>query len=264
MSRMSVLNPVRAIRTAAATALFAAAVLAVAALAFPRGVSAEASNQAVLALPAPSLSAQAHADGVMLRWKFDASSAPDGWRLSGFYFTVTIDLPGGALGGPLWFSPTLDATARSYKDPLTKTTVAQRMPGAKINFEIRALFRRNSDNAEQVGRSSPKLVFRAPALPGPNNFKIVDHPSIPTLPGQSAQLLTWSHPHPAWDSSTGFDKVSFYIIYKGSKEIYRSTGPITGYPVLASYKCPRGYQIRVVYGLFFSDLHSPAEGRKHC
>lgn len=219
---------------------------------------------AMLALPPPSLSTEAHADGVLLRWTYNVT-APAGWALSGFYTAGKIDAsvsPAAPAVG-LWSSPNLPATARSYKDPLTKTKMIHRMPGHKIKFEVTPLFRRLSDNAVQVGRSSAFVVFVAPALPSPNNFRISFREGPTSLFWDPPQQLTWSHPHLAWNSSTGFDKVSGYVLYRYGREVERFGPTVTSYHFVAP-RCDHSFQMRAAYGLFVSHIVSPAEGRKNC
>ncbi len=227
--------------------------------------------------PAPTLTAVAHSDGVQLTWQFDEeASTPPGWKLAGFQLTRWKETKAGNLlrGSRVWFNaPYPSPTDRSLKDPLTGTTMEERLPGGKFFYAINAFYDRLVDDAQQVGKRT-KLVFTAPKLPNARNFTISDasqnyRPPLHTL------VASWSDPHVNWDATAGFDNVSSYTVYQHGNEIRheRSIGSYVGYPTNdGSYsfdfnvqlRCSFGFQIRAHYGLFYSDLAGYKNNRSGC
>ena len=206
----------------------------------------------------PVLSSKAHADGVNLTWT--RPIAAPGWRLAGYSIWRWIE---GTQGTWTWVGQRLPANARSIKDPLTGSTEAQRMPGAKFKYEMYAIFERLADGERQAGKNSKTRVFTAPALPKPRNFAM-RLPNDAPPEGSTKVWLTWNRPHLTWDASTGFTSVDRYHIYKDGT-LWRSvSGGIIGYIQSTGEKCADGFQIQTQIGLFYSKLVDAIEMRKDC
>ncbi len=206
----------------------------------------------------PVLSSQAHADGVRLTWTRPLN--PPGWELAGFSIWRWIE---GTQGTWTWVGQRLPATARSIKDPLTGTTEAQRMPGAKFKYEMYAIFDRLADGERQAGKNSKTNVFTAPALPKPRNFSMRFSNDTPAE-GPWKLWLTWNRPHLTWNASTGFTSVDRYHIYKDGTLWKSVSGGIIGYISSPGEKCVDGFQIQTQIGLFYSKLADAIETRKDC
>ena len=205
-----------------------------------------------------SLSSEAHADGVKLTWKRPLS--PAGWELAGFSIWRWIE---GTQGTWTWVGQRLPATARSIKDPLTGTTEAQRMPGAKFKYEMYAIFERLADGKRQAGKNSETSVFTSPALPKPRNFAMRFSNDTPQE-GPWRLWLTWNAPHLTWNASTGFTSVDRYHIYKDGTLWKSVSGGIIGFISSPGEKCVDGFQIQAQIGLFYSKLVDAIETRKDC
>ncbi len=205
-----------------------------------------------------NLSSQAHADGVKLAWTRPLS--PAGWELAGFSIWRWIE---GTQGTWTWVGQRLPATARSIKDPLTGTTEAQRMPGAKFKYEMYAIFVRLADGERQAGKNSKTSVFTSPALPKPRNFAI-RYGNTGAPEGKWNMWLTWSAPHLTWDASTGFTSVNRYHIYKDGTLWKSVSGGVIGYQWRSGQMCQDGFQIQTQIGLFYSKLADASEMREGC
>ena len=205
-----------------------------------------------------NLSSEAHADGVKLTWTRPLS--PAGWELAGFSIWRWIE---GTQGTWTWVGQRLPATARSIKDPLTGSTEAQRMPGAKFKYEMYAIFERLADGERQAGKNSKTSVFTSPALPKPRNFAI-RYGNTGAPEGKWNMWLTWSAPHLTWDASTGFTSVNRYHIYKDGTLWKSVSGGVIGYQWRSGQMCQDGFQIQTQIGLFYSKLADASEMREGC
>ena len=209
----------------------------------------------------PKLSSEAHADGVNLSWTFDEATTPTGWKLGGFSIRRSIE---GVRGSLTYVASRLPTTDRSFKDPLSGTSEAQRMPGEKFSYQMNAFFHRIADGAEQVGGSSTKHVFKAPALPKPRNFKIGYKLGSITPAGTWIMQLTWGHPHLTWDASTGFTSVTTYHVYQHGNPRWTFQGGTTSHNWRSGTWCEGGFQIRAQIGLFYSKLANSGDSRHNC
>ncbi len=210
----------------------------------------------------PQLSSVAHADGVDLSWTFnEATMTPRGWNLAGFSIWRWIE---GTQGSWSWVGQRLPATDRSIKDPLTGTSEAERLPGAKFKYEMYAIFTRVADGERQAGKNSKTSVFTAPALPTPRNFKIEYRLGGITPAGTWVMQLTWGHPHLSWDASTGFTSVSTYHVYQHGNPRWTFRGETTSHYWRSGTWCEGGFQIRAQIGLFYSNLANSGDTRHNC
>ena len=211
----------------------------------------------------------AHADGVKLSWKFyEARMTPNGWKLAGFSIWRWIE---GTQGSWTWVGQRLPATDRSIKDPLTGTSEAERLPGAKFKYEMYAIFDRLADGERQVGKNSKTSVFTAPTMPKPLNFRIGYQPGDPLSTVISRYLrLSWERPHLSWDASTGFTGVDRYHFYRGpngyedGNHWLTITGQYTSTTWETLIYCQGPFQLLAQYGLFYSELVNSRETRPDC
>ncbi len=218
---------------------------------------------------APSLSLGARADGVLMAWAYNPQKlTPPGWKLAFFRgsrhekdkhgFTVS--------GSRVWFDK-VARTDRTFIDPLTGLSEEKRYPGNKYHYEVYAVYHRRSDGGEQVGKKA-RVVFTTPSMPNAKNFALYDGTGVWTT-GQYPLVLKWTLPNLSWSASTGFDKVTEFIIthegYTGSDttEVVRPSGSATSYSWTQYGTCYRGYKIRARYGLFFSKLANYADRTVH-
>ncbi len=264
MTRIASLNAGRP-RSLVALLFGAAAALAIVTLIAAGQASAQQAatpDEVATDYDAPTLSATAHSNGVHLSWTFDEStSTPPGWSLFGFKIERTISGTLTTVGGLL-------ASNRNYSDPLTGVPEEQRFPGQKYSYTINALYERDSDNETQEGKASQTLEFTAPDLPNVLNPQNTFWPY--TRYGQNFVVnnFTWSLPHLAWSSSTGFDEIEKIIINSKSHSVLVS-GTSTWTQISSTEEetagqCAFTFTIRARYGLFFSALATVDGGGTMC
>ncbi len=150
----------------------------------------------------PGFSSEAQEDGVKLTWTYDASTrTPRGWNVSHFEIYR-------------WFPKKPEDVVVAYKssDPAARSTVdtsvkdftlAQRLPGFKWKYGIRAYFDRLGVNTNQWSKITT-LTFTTPTLPNVKNL-VVNH-----VQGYEDRV-SWDPPDLSWHS--GFSGVSEYRIY---------------------------------------------------
>ncbi len=199
-----------------------------------------------------------HATHVLVEWEFDAENdTPPGWKLIGFaagrYLSsnihdVTMFLP--------LEKRNQNPKQRRVKDYMTGVPEKQRSPGFEWNYGVLAYFERLASGTYGTRKqgNAVVVVFTAPKLPNVRNFAM----SSVAL-GAVDDHLTWDHPNPAWDSSTGLDTVTGYTLNRIGDPVYLAAN-ITRYRY--AYHCINyHWEIRSQYGLFFSGWLRPADYR---
>lgn len=210
----------------------------------------------------PTVSATIHAQGPKLTWQYDASTqAPNGWELVGFHVFRWIP----SISDQLTFSAVandLPATTRSHQDnTLHIVTLAHRTSGIEYEYYVVPIFERLSDSVSQIGTTGAARV-KVPQLPAPPNLAIYFCGYVCGANYQQYLRMRWDHPHLAWDSSTGFHQVSEYTIYHNGS--YYGSAGTNNSAVFKAGRCDTGYQLRVRYGLFYTDLLTPTDPRFLC
>ncbi len=145
---------------------------------------------------------EAQQNGVKLSWTYDVSvRTPRGWEVS--HFEIGRWLPNKPQTLVMVYRGHNEPTVRSVVDTTMKdTTDAQRQPGFKWNYAIRPYFDRLGVNTNQWGGLST-TTFKAPALPGVRNARVVNH-----SPGYD--VVYWDPPNLSWHS--GFSGATDYTV----------------------------------------------------
>ena len=209
----------------------------------------------------PTVHVAAHANGPILSWTFDVlSPTPAGWSLNGC--TVLRHAPPVSDGSTDTILASKSLTDRRHQDPLAGASEAQRTAGTVFTDPVRPLFHRRSDGWAQDG--TPGIVqFTVSTRENPYNLTIKFGSGIGSSSLACPTRLTWDHPHPPWDSSTGVDQVSEYQRFDQGPYRSSTSGSVTELNIQAG-RCAGGYQPRARYGLFDSSVAHPGDGRHNC
>lgn len=204
----------------------------------------------------PSLTATARADGVLLEWEYDeATLAPPGWRLSSFAWEIYRWVDGNPGGAVKAMSQTKGKrNLRSFTDPLTNTTQAQRYPGYKWKYGIIADFTPLSAGEGHRGKFL-KIGFTTPTIPPPRNVRHLGSGN------HSLFSIRWKTPHLSWGSNQGFNGNYQYHVYRDSPTNQYATccsvdygwGSDTKQYVYQTSGCWDDWWVRARAGIFFSE-----------
>ena len=212
----------------------------------------------------PSMTAVARADGVLLQWEYDeATLAPPGWRLSNFAWEIYRWVEGNPGGAVLAMSQTTGARkVRSFTDPMTNTTQAQRYPGYKWNYGIIAHFTPLAPGEGHRGKFL-KIGFTTPTIPAPRNVKHLGEGNY------SLFSIRWNTPHLSWGSNQGFDGNYQYHVYRFTSTDQYATccsvdygwGSDTKQYVYQTSGCWDDWWVRARAGIFFSNAAKASDQR---
>ena len=202
----------------------------------------------------PVLAGVAHADGAHLSWAFNASAnTPPGWQLTGFELRRWVANTAGSL---VVLSSTIAPADRTYHDTLSDATDGQLYAGFEFSYSISALYERDSDGKAQAGKDSSTLIFTAPSLPTVTDVSNNIFPTVIYGAQYTVNHISWTLPHLAWDTSTGFNQIDrIYLYSKISSSNFVGTKTFTqaaSQPETTEGECDFTFKIRVRYGIFFS------------
>ena len=195
--------------------------------------------------------AAAHQNGVKLSWTLDAiARTPRGWAVS--HFEIGRWLPNKPETLVTVYKGK-DPTARSFLDTSMKdTTDAQRQPGFKWNYAIRAYYDRLGVNTNQWGGLST-VTFKVPALPGVQNARVVKQDT-------HYHVVYWDAPNLSW--SNGFSGVDGYTVRLENPDNLWISAKGTSIGV-NGYSCG-GVKIWYRAGLFFGKSVSANHNESGC
>ncbi|MCY3921332.1 MAG: hypothetical protein OXG27_02910 [Chloroflexi bacterium] len=209
----------------------------------------------------PTVSITLHAHGPTVNWAYDVmSQTPTGWELVGFHLYRWVPSQPDVLTFTE-IATNLSVTTSSYQDSMGSATDEQRTGGTVFEYYVIPVFERLSDRVSQIGTTGAAR-FTVPALPKPNNLTLNFGWGL-SGPHTRPMRMSWSHPHLAWDSASGFDRVTEYQLFQNGRYRFAVSGTNTALDFEAE-RCERGFQIRVRYGVFYSELADPADQRSGC
>ena len=202
---------------------------------------------------APVLSGVAHADGAHLSWTFDATATtPPGWQLTGFELRRWVANTSGSL---VALSSTIATADRAYHDTLSNATDSQLYAGFQFSYSISALYERESDGKAQAGKDSSTLIFTVPSLPAVSDVSNNIFPTVIYGEDYTVNHISWTLPHLAWDTSTGFTQIDrIYLYSRISTSNFagnRTWTQATSQPETTEGECDFTFAIRLRYGIFF-------------
>ncbi len=214
----------------------------------------------------PVLSGVAHSDGAHLSWTFDATATtPPGWQLTGFELRRWVANTSGSLVALSSTIATADrayhdtltiATAdRAYHDTLSNATDSQLYAGFQFSYSISALYERESDGKAQAGKDSSTLMFTVPSLPAVSDVSNNIFPTVIYGEDYIVNEISWSLPHLAWDTSTGFNQIDRVHLWARTYSVdiagNRTWTQMTGRAETTEGECDFTFTIRLRYGIFF-------------
>ena len=201
----------------------------------------------------PVLSGVAHSDGAHLSWTFDATATtPPGWQLTGFELRRWVANTSGSL---VALSSTIATADRAYHDTLSNATDSQLYAGFQFSYSISALYERESDGKAQAGKDSSTLMFTVPSLPAVSDVSNNIFPTVIYGEDYIVNEISWSLPHLAWDTSTGFNQIDRVHLWARTYSVdiagNRTWTQMTGRAETTEGECDFTFTIRLRYGIFF-------------